>query len=102
TADGNAAITMEAVCGCTRALDATVHEVRGHAGQIESARRMRELLEGSTLVERAGGVQDAYSLRCAPQVHGASRDAIRYVRTIAENEINAATDNPLFFAAEDE
>jgi histidine ammonia-lyase len=102
TADACAAITMEALCGCTRALDAKVHEARGHPGQIESARRMRELLEGSTLVERAGAVQDAYSLRCAPQVHGASRDAIRYVRTVAEHEINAATDNPLFFEGEGE
>ncbi len=63
---------------------------------------MRSLLEGSTLVERAGAVQDAYSLRCAPQVHGASRDAIRYVRTVAGHEINAATDNPLFFPEGDE
>jgi len=100
TADGCAAIALEAVCGCTRALDAKVHEARGHRGQIESAARMRQLLEGSTLVERAGAVQDPYSLRCAPQVHGASRDAIRYVRTIAEHEINAATDNPLFFPGE--
>ncbi|MCU1350053.1 MAG: histidine ammonia-lyase [Acidobacteria bacterium] len=100
TADGCAAIALEAVCGCTRALDAKVHAVRGHAGQIESARRMRELLEGSTLVERAGAVQDPYSLRCAPQVHGASRDAIAYVRTVAQHEINAATDNPLFFPGE--
>ncbi len=97
TADACAAMTLEAVCGCTRALDAKVHAVRGHPGQIESARRIRELLEGSTLVERAGAVQDPYSLRCAPQVHGASRDAIRYVRAVAEREINAATDNPLFF-----
>jgi histidine ammonia-lyase len=97
SADGAASLTMEALCGCTRALDAKVHEERGHPGQIESARRMRHLLEASTLVERAGAVQDAYSLRCAPQVHGASRDAIRYVRTVAEHEINAATDNPLFF-----
>ncbi|MEO8033989.1 MAG: histidine ammonia-lyase [Acidobacteriota bacterium] len=96
-ADVNAALTLEAICGCTRALDEKVHAVRGHRGQIESARRMRELLESSTLVERAGAVQDAYSVRCAPQVHGASRDAIRYVREVAEREINAATDNPLFF-----
>ena len=102
TADSAASLTMEALCGCTRALDAKVHEERGHPGQIESARRMRELLEGSTLVERAGAVQDAYSLRCAPQVHGASRDAIRYVRSVAEHEINAATDNPLFFPDGDE
>ena len=97
TADTSAALSMEAVCGCTRALDAKVHEERGHAGQIESARRMREALAGSKLVERAGAVQDAYSVRCSPQVHGSTRDTIRYVWTIAEREINAATDNPLFF-----
>lgn len=96
-ADTGAAMTLEALCGCTRALDPKVHEERGHAGQIESARRIREHIEGSRLVERAGAVQDAYSLRCAPQVHGASRDAIRYCRVVAEREINAATDNPLFF-----
>jgi histidine ammonia-lyase len=97
TADAAAALSMEAVCGCTRALDPKIHEERRHEGQIESAARMRELLDGSSLVERAGAVQDAYSLRCAPQVHGATRDTIRYVRGIAEHEINAATDNPLFF-----
>jgi histidine ammonia-lyase len=102
TADAAAALSMEALCGCTRALDAKVHEERGHAGQIESAARMRTLLEGSKLVERAGAVQDAYSLRCAPQVHGATRDALRFVRTIAEHEINAATDNPLFFPEDGE
>ncbi len=96
-ADAAAALTMEALCGCTRALDPKVHEERGHAGQIESARRMRQLLKDSHLVERAGAVQDAYSLRCAPQVHGATHDTIRFVRQIAEREINAATDNPLFF-----
>jgi histidine ammonia-lyase len=96
-ADTAAAMTLEAICGCTRALDPKVHEARGHPGAIESARVIREQLEGSTLPERAGAVQDAYSLRCAPQVHGASRDAIRYARNVAEKEINAATDNPLFF-----
>jgi histidine ammonia-lyase len=96
-ADASAALTMEALCGCTRALDPKVHEERGHPGQVDSARRMRELLHGSRLVERAGAVQDAYSLRCAPQVHGASRETIRFARAVAEREINAATDNPLFF-----
>ncbi|HUP63332.1 MAG TPA: histidine ammonia-lyase [Thermoanaerobaculia bacterium] len=96
-ADSAAALALEAMAGCTRALDPKVHEVRGHAGQIESARRIRELLKGSKLVERAGAVQDPYSLRCAPQVHGATRDTIRFVRSIAEKELNAATDNPLFF-----
>jgi histidine ammonia-lyase len=100
TADAVAALSMEAMCGCTRALDEKVHFERGHEGQIASAARMRELLAGSRLVERAGAVQDAYSLRCAPQVHGATRDTIRFVRTTAERELNAATDNPLFFPGE--
>jgi histidine ammonia-lyase len=99
-ADTSAALSMEAVCGCTRALDEKVHAVRGQSGQIESARNMREHLSGSRLVERAGAVQDVYSIRCAPQVHGASRDALGYVRSIAERELNAATDNPLFFPGE--
>ncbi|HEV7920493.1 MAG TPA: histidine ammonia-lyase [Thermoanaerobaculia bacterium] len=97
TADTCAALAMEALTGCTRALDGKVHEARGQLGQIDSARRIREQLEGSRLVERAGAVQDPYSLRCAPQVHGASLDAIRYAREVAERELNAATDNPLFF-----
>jgi histidine ammonia-lyase len=101
-ADAAAALTLEAMCGCTRALDPKVHAARGHAGQIASAARMRALIDGSKLVERAGAVQDPYSLRCAPQVHGASRAAIRYARDVAEREINAATDNPLFFAGESE
>ncbi len=96
-ADENAALALEAVAGCARALDPKVHQARGQVGQIESARRIRELIGGSRLVERAGAVQDAYSLRCAPQVHGAVRDAIAYARGIAERELNAATDNPLFF-----
>jgi histidine ammonia-lyase len=101
-ADASAAMTLEAMGGCTRALDPKVHAARGHAGQIASAARMRELIAGSKLVERAGAVQDPYSLRCAPQVHGASRAAIRYARDVAEREINAATDNPLFFPGESE
>lgn len=101
-ADAAAALSMEALCGCTRALDPKVHEERGHKGQIESAARMRELLGGSALVERAGAVQDAYSIRCAPQVHGATRDTIRFVAEVAEHELNAATDNPLFFPEDGE
>ena len=99
-ADAATALSLEAMAGSMRAFDPKVHEERGHAGQKESARRVRELLEGSRLVERAGAVQDAYSLRCAPQVHGATRDTIRFVRTTAEAELNAATDNPLFFPGE--
>jgi len=101
-ADAAAAMTLESMCGCRAALDPRVHQARGHPGQIRSAARMREMLEGTQLLERAGAVQDAYSLRCAPQVHGASRDAIGFARATAEREINAATDNPLFFPDESE
>jgi histidine ammonia-lyase len=97
TSDDCAALALEALGGCTRALDAKVHDARGQRGQIDSAARMRELIAGSRLVERAGAVQDPYSVRCAPQVHGATRDTIAFVRSIAERELNAATDNPLFF-----
>jgi len=102
SADGACAMTLEAMCGCTRALDAKVHAERGHPGQIESAQQIRAMVAESRLVERAGAVQDAYSLRCAPQVHGATRDTIVHVRAIAERELNAATDNPLFFPNDDE
>ena len=101
-ADAAAAMTLEAMAGCTRAFDPKVHAERGHPGQIESAQRILAAVEGSRLVERAGAVQDAYSLRCAPQVHGATRDTLRFVRGIAEKELNAATDNPLFFPGEGE
>jgi histidine ammonia-lyase len=101
-ADGACALTLEAMCGCTRAMDAKVHAERGHPGQIESAQQIRNMVVESRLVERAGAVQDPYSLRCAPQVHGATRDTIAHVRAIAERELNAATDNPLFFPDEGE
>jgi histidine ammonia-lyase len=96
-ADTNAALALEALGGCTRALDSKVHEARGQRGQIESAAAIRATLTGSKLVERCGAVQDVYSVRCAPQVHGATRDAIRYAHDVATRELNAATDNPLFF-----
>lgn len=101
TADAAGALSLEAVCGCARAFDPKVHAARGMAGQIASAAHYRELLVGSSLLEAAGAVQDAYSLRCAPAVHGAARDTIAHVRKIAELEINAATDNPLFFPGDD-
>jgi histidine ammonia-lyase len=101
SADGAGALSLEAVCGCARAFDPKVHAARGMAGQIAVAAHYRELLTGSTLLEAAGAVQDAYSLRCAPAVHGAARDTIAHVRRIAELEINAATDNPLFFPGAD-
>lgn len=98
TADVAAALSLEALCGCVRAFDARVHAARGLAGQIACAANLRAQLAGSRLAERAAPlVQDPYSLRCAPAVHGAARDVIAYARRVAEVEINAATDNPLFF-----
>lgn len=99
TADVAAALTLEAMIGRREALDARVHRARGHRGQADSAANMRALTEGSALLaEPTTAAQDAYSLRCAPQVHGATRDSVAYARMVAEREINAATDNPLFFA----
>jgi len=99
TADIVAALTCEAQSGITSAFDARVHALRGHAGQILCAENLRKLLCGSGLCgERlTGKVQDAYSIRCIPQIHGASRDAIRYVYDAVAREINAVTDNPLIF-----
>ena len=97
TADGALALSLEAVCGCARAFDPRVHQARGLEGQIAAAANVREMIRGSRLIEKAGAVQDVYSLRCAPAVHGAARDAMAYARRVAAAEINAATDNPLFF-----
>ena len=100
-ADTAAALSLEAVCGRTRAMDPKVQAARGHGGQIDSAANIRALVDGSTQVDRAADVQDSYSVRCTPQVHGASRDAVAYARMIVEKELNAATDNPLFFPGEE-
>lgn len=96
-ADVAAALSLEAACGCARAFDPKVHAARGQRGQMDSAANLRALTAGSALVDAAGAVQDPYSLRCAPAVHGASRDAVAYARMVVERELNAATDNPLFF-----
>lgn len=104
TADIAAALTCDALCAITSAFDPKVHAARGHDGQRLSAANILRLLDGSALSRRTqpSKVQDAYSLRCAPQVHGASRDAIEYVYRVIEREINAVTDNPLIFPEEDE
>lgn len=93
-------LTIEALKGITDAFDEKVHLARGQQGQIIEAKNMLRLLEGSGLTTKQGEirVQDAYTLRCIPQIHGASRDAINYVKNIVSIEINAATDNPLIFA----
>jgi len=94
------ALSLEAMLGCSAAFDERLHHARGQAGQIESAAQIRSYFEGSTFVDSVCRVQDAYSLRCAPQVMGAVRDTIRFANGVIENEINAATDNPLIFEPE--
>jgi histidine ammonia-lyase len=98
-ADLSAAMTFEGLLGITTALDARVHQVRPHMGQIATAKNLLYYLEGSemTTVQGQVKVQDAYSLRCTPQIHGASRDAIGYVKDKIEIEMNAVTDNPIIF-----
>ena len=100
TADIAAAMSLEALQGSIKPFDERVHEVRPHPGQAETAAHVRRLLEGSQIMvshRNCGKVQDPYSLRCVPQVHGASRDALRYSCSVVEREINSATDNPLVF-----
>jgi histidine ammonia-lyase len=97
TADIAAALSLEALQGIPDAFGEAVMGARPHRGAIESARNLRRLTAGSTLTTVPGRprVQDAYALRCAPQVHGAARDAIRHAASVLEVEINSATDNPL-------
>lgn len=94
-ADKIAAVSLDAYDGLIEPFTHAVHAVRPHRGQVETARHMRELLEGSEMINRTKGhVQDPYSFRCVPQVHGAVKDTIRYVRSVIDTEINSATDNP--------
>lgn len=95
-------ISLEAFDGRIEPFFDQVHQIRHHKGQIETAARFRKLLEGSELITREKKhVQDPYSFRCIPQVHGASKDAINYVASVLEDEINAVTDNPTIFPDED-
>lgn len=105
TAEIAAAMSIEALMGFGDAFIPELHEARGHPGQITTAANIRRLLEGSRLID--GGIgrdperqppQDAYSLRCVPQVLGPVRDTLAFLRGIVDREINAATDNPLIFA----
>jgi len=101
-ADKIGAMSLEAYDGRIEPFYPQVHEVRAHKGQIETAARIRGLLEGSEIIKRKKvHVQDPYSFRCMPQVHGASKDTIRYVKSVIEIEINSATDNPTVFPDED-
>lgn len=101
-ADMVGAISLEAFDGRQEPFDNSVHVVRAHNGQLETARVMRELLAGSELIARKKvHVQDPYSFRCIPQVHGASKDTIAYVESVLTREINSATDNPTIVPDED-
>lgn len=95
------AMALDALLGTPEAFREEVQAARPHSGQVASAARLRSLLEGSEIREshREGDprVQDAYSLRCMPQVHGAARQALGYVRGVLEVEVNSTTDNPLVF-----
>jgi len=98
-ADLAGALSLEAMHGTPRAFDPRIHAARPHPRQVECAAFMRKLIEGSTFTRPDDplNVQDAYTLRCIPQVHGAVRDSIAYARWVMEIELNSATDNPLIF-----
>jgi histidine ammonia-lyase len=116
TADVVAALTLEALQATPNAFDPRIHAARPHAGQVEVAANIRALTGGSELLYRAEGrgsrvesgdgkttshkVQDAYSLRCIPQVHGAARDTVAHVHRVLTTELNSANDNPLIFSDE--
>ena len=99
-ADIACAMTVEALRGSERPFDPRVHEVRPHEGQRATAENLRALLQDSEVMQShrdCDKVQDAYSLRCAPQVHGAAKDAVRYGLDVLVTEANSVTDNPLVF-----
>lgn len=101
-ADQLAAMSIDAFDCRVDPFDHLSHQIRPHKGQLETAKNIKDLLHGSEIIDRSGKqTQDPYSFRCVPQVHGASKDAITYVRTVFETEINSVTDNPNVFPDED-
>jgi histidine ammonia-lyase len=103
SADVIGGMACDALQGTDTAFDERIHKVRPHRGQIHSAANLRRMLEGSQIREShrdCGRVQDAYSLRCIPQVHGAVRDTLAHCREVFETEANSAVDNPLVFIAD--
>jgi len=100
TADVLGGLTCDALYGTDVAFDERIHKVRPHSGQMKTAANLRRMLTGSQIREshrQCGRVQDAYSLRCIPQVHGAVRDTLAHCRSVFETEANSAVDNPLVF-----
>lgn len=101
-ADITSAISLEAYDGRLDPFYKIIHTIRPHKGQITTAKAFREMLKGSQIIERSKAhVQDPYSFRCIPQVHGASKDTISYARSVILTEINSVTDNPTIFPDED-
>jgi histidine ammonia-lyase len=103
-ADISGCLSLEALHGTASAFDERIHSLRPHPRQIECASNLRQILEGSEFVRDfdPANVQDAYTLRCMPQVHGACRDAVLYAEWLLDLELNAVTDNPLIFVNDDE
>ena len=103
SADIAACMSLEALHGTGRAYDARVHAVRPHPRQIEDAAFLRQIIAGSQLLrtDDPNNVQDPYTLRCVPQVHGAVRDAIAYAQWVINIELNAVNDNPIIFVDEE-
>jgi histidine ammonia-lyase len=97
-----AAISFDAFDCLTEPLNENIHRIRPHSGQVSTAKKMRELLSGSAIAsQKKAQVQDPYSFRCIPQVHGATQDTVDYVQRIFMTEINSVTDNPNIFPDED-
>ncbi|KPJ79172.1 MAG: histidine ammonia-lyase, partial [Deltaproteobacteria bacterium SG8_13] len=99
--DVAAAMSLEVLLGSRTEFDARIHQVRPHPGQRAAADNMDRLIENSEIISShkdCGRIQDAYTLRCSPQVHGGSRDAIAHARQVLETEMNSSTNNPLIFA----
>jgi histidine ammonia-lyase len=101
-ADISGCLSLEALHGTISAFDDRIHQLRPHPRQIDCARNLRNILEGSDFLRGYDptNVQDAYTLRCMPQVHGACRDAVAYAEWLVKLELNAVTDNPLIFVSE--
>lgn len=101
-ADMILSLSLDAFDGRIEPFFESLHMVRPHKGQLETAAAVREMLDGSEIIKRhKEHVQDPYSFRCAPQVHGAAKDTIRYVASVVETEINSTTDNPIVLPDED-
>ena len=98
-ADLISSLTLTALTGQLNAFQERMHTARGHKGQIQVAENLRRLTDGCEILERSQGdrVQDAYALRCIPQVHGAVRDALEFIKSKVDIELNAVTDNPFDF-----